>query len=247
MQTTGALLLGWLKCSVACMLRVAYVSDRQGRLLYLAAVQPKYQHIRWRTLHDDGIDIVESWTVQLLTILGVAVGAMASFVATRLTDRARWQREEALRWDTKRLKCYGQFAVSIKHFVTVSQRLSADRGLPGATGQPLDSTTGLPMLAAAEEDLSVKWENVLMLGSPETITAAREWRHVAWHLEWLARGLRDDPSEYPQANIESGAARRRFYSAVRAELGIVGGPIPDLPWPPAWQETAQQPPDSPRT
>ncbi len=36
MQTTGALLLGWLKCSVPLMLRVAYVSDRQDRLLYLA-------------------------------------------------------------------------------------------------------------------------------------------------------------------------------------------------------------------
>jgi hypothetical protein len=110
-----------------------------------------------------------------------------------------------------------------------------------------DSTTGSPMLAAAEEDLGVKWENVLMLGSPQTILAAREWRHVAWHLEWLARGLRDDPAEYTQANTDSGAARRHFYSAVRAELGIVGGPIPDLPWPPAWQESAQQPPDSPRT
>lgn len=189
---------------------------------------------------------MESWTVQLLTILGVAVGAMASFVTTRMVDRARWQREEALRWDTKRLDCYGDFAVAIKHFITVSQRLSADRGLP-ATAQPLDSTTGLPMLAAAEGDVSVKWENVVMLGSPEAITAAREWRHVVWHLEWFARGLRDDPAEYTQTNTDSGEARRRFYSAVRAELGIVSGPIPDFPWPPPWREAAEPPPDSPRT
>jgi hypothetical protein len=44
---------------------------------------------------------VESWIVQLLTILAVAVGAVASFVSTRLVDRARWRREEALRWDSK--------------------------------------------------------------------------------------------------------------------------------------------------
>jgi hypothetical protein len=81
-----------------------------------------------------------------------------------------------------------------------------------------------------------------MLGSPDAITAARDWRHGAWHLEWFARGLRDDPAEYTQSIIDRGAARERFYSAVRADLSIASGPIPDLPWPPAWQK---QPPDSP--
>jgi hypothetical protein len=46
------------------------------------------------------------WAVQLLTLLGVALGALASFVSTRMLDRSRWQREEALRWDVKRLEAY---------------------------------------------------------------------------------------------------------------------------------------------
>ena len=49
------------------------------------------------------------WAIQLLTIFGVAVGAIGSFVSTRLLDRSRWQREEALRWDTKRLEYYLDF------------------------------------------------------------------------------------------------------------------------------------------
>lgn len=37
---------------------------------------------------------MEQWPVQLITLLGVAVGALASFATTRLVDRSRWQREE---------------------------------------------------------------------------------------------------------------------------------------------------------
>jgi hypothetical protein len=183
---------------------------------------------------------VEPWTIQLLTILGVAVGALASFVSTRMLDRTRWQREAALRWDTKRLDCYAEFATAIKQFMTIARRLCAGLGLPTA-GQPLDPAAGLPALAAAEENMTVKWEQVLMLGSPGAITAARDWRHVAWHLEWFARGLRDDPAEYTQVNVDSGAARKCFYAAARADLGIASGGLPDLSWPPAWQQPAQQP------
>jgi hypothetical protein len=100
---------------------------------------------------------------------------MATFISTRLVDRARWQREEALRWDAKRLDCYSEFAVAIKRFIAIAARLCAGLGLP-ETAQPLDPATGLPALAAADQDLSVKWEQVMMLGSPDAITAAREWR-----------------------------------------------------------------------
>ena len=141
---------------------------------------------------------VASWTVQLLTILGVAVGAMASFVSTRLLDRARWQREETLRWDARRLENYSEFAAAMKHFITLGQRLCATRGLP-ATGQPLDLDTGLTLLAEAEQALGVKWEQILMLGAPEAIRAARDWRYSAWHLEWLVCGLRGDAAEIGRA------------------------------------------------
>jgi hypothetical protein len=178
--------------------------------------------------------------VQLLTILGVAVGALTSFISTRLIDHARWRREEALRWDAKRLDCYGEYATAIKHFIDVANRLCASLGLHG-TGHPLDPATGLQALAAAEQDLSVKWEHVLMLGSPDAITAARDWRHVAWHLEWFARGLRNDTEEYEQAKKDNGAARSRFYTAVRTDLGITSGPIPEITWPPTWQQSPDTP------
>jgi hypothetical protein len=112
------------------------------------------------------------WTVQLLTIFGVAVGATGSFVSTTLLDRARWRREEALRWDAKRLECYGEFGNAVKRVITVAERICAGLGLPN-TSQVLDQAEGLPILTAAEEEQALKWEHVLMLGSPDVIAAGR--------------------------------------------------------------------------
>ena len=175
------------------------------------------------------------WTVQLLTLLGVAIGALASFISTRLLDRSRWHREEALRWDTKRLECYSEFGSDLRRFITIAWRITAGLGFPSGA-QPLDSASGLAALADAEDEVGIKWELVLMLGSPAVITAAQEWRRAAWHLEWFARGRRNDVAEYTQANQERRAAQKRFYSAVRADLGIVSGEIPDRIGPGWWRQ-----------
>jgi hypothetical protein len=79
-----------------------------------------------------------SWTVQLLTLLGVALGAVASFVSTRLVDRSRWQREERFRWDSKRLESYSEFSAAIMRFINIAQRMAAGVGLPTAV-EPLVS------------------------------------------------------------------------------------------------------------
>lgn len=183
----------------------------------------------------EGGEAMESWTVQLLTLLGVAVGALASFVSTRLLDRSRWQREEVLRWDTKRLECYSEFGNALRRFITIAYRVTAGLGFP-SNAQPLDSVIGLAALADAEEEVSVKWEQVLMLGSPDVITAAEEWRDEAYHLEWFARGLRNDAVEYTKARQERRTAQRRFYSAVRADLSVVSGDIPSQRRSPWWEQ-----------
>lgn len=179
-----------------------------------------------------------SWTVQLLTIFGVAVGATASFISTRLLDRSRWQREEALRWDAKRLECYGEFGNAVKRLTTVARRICAGLDLP-ASGQVLDQAEGLPILAAAEDEQALKWEHVLMLGSPDVIAAGREWRQAGWHLEWFARGRLEGAAEYEKAEQDHRKARDKFYTAVRAELGIVSGDIPPDVWPPPWRQDAK--------
>jgi len=143
-----------------------------------------------------------------------------------LLDRSRWQREEALRWATKRLECYSEFGSDLRQFISIAWRITAGLGFP-SNAQPLDSASGLAALADAEDEVSVKAERLLMIGSPAVIAAAQEWRHAAWHLEWFARGRKDDLVEYTQALQERREAQKRFYSAVRADLGIVSGEIPN--------------------
>lgn len=82
-----------------------------------------------------------AWMGHLLTLLGVALGAVASFVSTQWLERTRWQRDEAVRWDTKRLDCYTEFATAIKRFIAIAQRLAAGLGLP-ATAQALTPLPG---------------------------------------------------------------------------------------------------------
>jgi hypothetical protein len=146
-------------------------------------------------------------------------------VTTRFVDRSRWQREESLRWDTKRLECYSDFSAAIMRFINTGFQLAAGRGLPAAVG-PLDAGAGLPTLAAAEAELSIYWAQLLILGSPQVVTAAQEWRAEAWHLESFATGRSSDPAEFEAASAQRRAARTRFYSAVRADLGITSGDIP---------------------
>jgi hypothetical protein len=176
---------------------------------------------------------MSSWSVQLLTILGVAVGAMASFISARLLDRERWRREEILRWDTTRLESYMDFAVAVKKQNEIARRICAGLGLP-ASLQPLEQAEGLKLLAETNHELEVKFEPVLMLGTPEAINAAQAWRHSAWHLEWLARGMRNDPEEYRRATDATREARKHYYSAIRADIGVTSGPIPDVGGRTAW-------------
>jgi hypothetical protein len=178
---------------------------------------------------------MDPWIVQFLTLTGVALGAVASFVSARLLERSRWQRDETTRWDSRRLESYADFAVAIKRHITTAHRVAAALGLP-SSGQPLDPASGLPLLAEAEQELSVQWERILMLGSPGVIMAARDWRLAARHLEWFARGFGDDPGEYRSAFEEGGRSRDLFYKAVRLDLGIVSGEVPELQWPPPWRQ-----------
>jgi hypothetical protein len=166
-----------------------------------------------------------AWTVQLITLLGVALGALASFVSTRLVDRSRWDREERLRWDTKRLECYSDFSKAIMQFINAGYRMAAGCGLPAAV-EPLCADVGLPILATAEADLSLYWAQLLVLGSPEVIRAAQDWRSEAWRLEPFARGDRNDPAEFAMIARSRREARSRFYTAIRADLGVTSGAIP---------------------
>jgi hypothetical protein len=130
---------------------------------------------------------------QLPTLVGVLIGAVATYAGTSATERARWHRAQSVRWDEKRVNAYAEYAHSLKQVISVSLRLAALRDAHPDDDRfpPVD---GIAALDAAEEQRTMKWEAVLLLGSSEVVVAGREWHQDVFSLERLAYGK---PSEMP--------------------------------------------------
>ncbi|RSN45582.1 hypothetical protein DMH12_29885 [Streptomyces sp. WAC 04229] len=171
---------------------------------------------------------------QVPALLGVVVGVASSYVATNVTERSRWRRGRAERWDEKRLDVYASYANTLKQQLSVAQRMGAARGFPHAV-DPLDTEQGMTQLAENEVRRAAEWESVLLIGDAETIGAAREWHEAVWNVELYARGLKDDHAGWTRAVQQVSRARDAFYALARRDLDIAGPPPPSGNWPRVWQ------------
>lgn len=115
---------------------------------------------------------------QLPTLLGVLVGAIATYFVTTAAERARWRRDQTIRWDAKRMEVYAEYGRAVKRVTDLAVRIAMARGVRVSqmTGrESLQPDEGLPVLAQAEAERGAIWESVLLLGSPEAVSAARRW------------------------------------------------------------------------
>jgi hypothetical protein len=96
---------------------------------------------------------------QLPTLLGVAIGAAGSYAATTLTERARWRRMRAERWDEKKFAVYASYANALKNQIWIVQRIGAAMGFAHVV-DPLEPAEGLERLAEAETLRATEWESV---------------------------------------------------------------------------------------
>jgi len=179
------------------------------------------------------IVFVRAFVDQLPALVGVIIGTLATFGVTSLTDRTRWRRGQATRWDERRLETCAQYAQAIKEMHAVALRLLASRH-PGLTAQPIDRAVGLEMLARAELERSKAWESMLLLGDSATIEAARIWRNSVMKVALLARDRDEQPAhgrddlvisweiEVSTAVDEVNEARDGYYLAARQGLSVSG-------------------------
>ncbi|MER6786950.1 hypothetical protein ABT330_20425 [Streptomyces sp. NPDC000658] len=172
---------------------------------------------------------------QVPALLGVVVGAASSYVATNISERNRWRRGRAERWDVKRLEAYASYANILKQQLSIAQRMGATRGFPYAA-DPLDLETGRTQLAENEVRRAAEWESVLLIGDAETIGAARKWHEAVWNVELYARGLKDEHAGWTRAVQQVSRSRDAFYALARRDLDIAGPPPPSGNWPRAWQQ-----------
>lgn len=172
---------------------------------------------------------MQSFLQQLPTLVGVLIGAGATYAGTSATERARWRRVQSVRWDEKRVNAYAEYAHALKQVISVSLRLATLRDAhPDDDRFPSDDD--IAALDAAEEQRTMKWETVLLLGSSEVVIAGREWHQEVFHLERLAYG---EPTEVPlmEAIKAIGQSRRHFYETAKRDIGIeIGGSSEAYEW-----------------
>jgi hypothetical protein len=162
----------------------------------------------------------------LPTLIGVVIGALASYLATTASERNRWKREQETRWDENRAQVYADYGYIVKSHYEFCKRLAAAHGMP-TLAAPIDPNGALDELARTGTERAAMWERVLLMGSPDAVTAARAWHRKVWELELFARGLRDKPDEWRAADDAAMDARTEFYNAARQDLGIKSGQLPD--------------------
>lgn len=168
---------------------------------------------------------------QLLPLIGVILGAAATFSATAWHESARWHRSLETRWDEKRLTAYSEYADALKRYFALVGRVATARGYPTGV-QPIDIDEGLAEMAEADAGKTVKWELVLLLGSPQAVAAGRGWTEAVWTLSHVACGLAMTHADFIRLYEEAGRRRDRFYLCARADLGIASGRLPtgDVAW-----------------
>jgi hypothetical protein len=158
---------------------------------------------------------------QLFTLIGVALGAVLSYFARSLADRAGFRHDLGRRWEERKLDAYAQYVNDVKQVGVIARGIAGTRGLHvHITCIPLSE--GIPLLDEAEARREQSTELLTLLAGRKTITAYRLLNRAVGRLEWFARGTPPDveANEWEQAFKEYERAFDLFYVCVRTELGV---------------------------
>lgn len=169
---------------------------------------------------------------QLPALIGVVVGALGSYLAIMRADQARFRREQAARWEERRLTTYANYARSLKQSVTLTYRIAAHLG-NDPHPHPLSPEEAAPHLADATDARDPAGEALLMLGTPEVLERAREWVVAVMDMGRFLRDRTHDPEAWSAMLERQRAARERYYAAVRRDLALPPGHSGGWPLPPA--------------
>ncbi|MEU9606448.1 hypothetical protein [Streptomyces sp. NPDC048057] len=165
---------------------------------------------------------MSAFVQQLPALIGVVVGAIGSYLAITRGDRARFQREQEVRWEERRLALYADYARDLKRSVTLAYRLAAHFGCDSHP-HPLAPADAEPLFAEAANARDASGEALLMLGAQEVVASAREWVTVVMDMEAFLRGATHDPERWAALPPAQRAARARYYESVRRDLALPAG------------------------
>jgi len=159
---------------------------------------------------------------QLPALVGVVIGALGSYLALVRSDRERFERDRADRWDERRLAVYSEYARSLKKSVTLTYRVAAHMG-NDPHPHPLPLSEAEPLLARATDDRDPAGEALIMLGSREVVDRARDWVTVVMEMERFQRVGTLDPQAWQALLERQRRGREGYYAAVREDLRLPPG------------------------
>ncbi|MET8137629.1 hypothetical protein ABZV24_37960 [Streptomyces sp. NPDC005251] len=159
---------------------------------------------------------------QLPALVGVVIGALGSYLALVRSDRERYKRDRADRWEERRLAVYSEYARSLKKSVTLTYRVAAHIG-NDPHPHPLPLAEAEPFLARATDDRDPAGEALIMLGSREVVDRARAWVTVVMEMERFQRAGTRDPLAWQALLERQRTGREGYYAAVREDLRLPPG------------------------
>ncbi|MFJ8106199.1 hypothetical protein [Streptomyces sp. NPDC096132] len=159
---------------------------------------------------------------QLPALIGVVIGALGSYLAIVRSDRARFAREQAARWEERRLSVYSDYARALKKSVTLTYRVAAHLG-NDPHPHPVSLEEAEPLLAQATDGRDPAGEALIMLGSRDVVERARTWVAVVMEMERFLRSGTVDPDAWQALLERQRAGREGYYTAVREDLALPPG------------------------
>jgi len=136
---------------------------------------------------------------QLPTLIGVVIGALASYLATNASEGRRWRREQHVRWDERRISAYDEYAETLKKKAYGFLRLAAENGLNVQARPFRDEADRDQSLSEIESERIARWERVLLLGDEAVITAAQKYGETIFRLGDIAASTSVDRQHWLHA------------------------------------------------
>ncbi|MFB4262116.1 hypothetical protein [Nonomuraea sp. GTA35] len=162
---------------------------------------------------------MDAFLLQLLPLIGVIVGALATMATTASADRRRWRRERATRWDERRLDAYVEYASVNKELYTLACCTTAMHR-PYSASPHIDWETGEALMAQAEMRRRQALEKVLFFGDAATAQAADAWCDAIVALRTYVSERPDRWDDWSSLVDGVTEARDRFYEAARADVAM---------------------------
>lgn len=154
---------------------------------------------------------------QIITLVGVLLGAVTSFLATGMAERVKFRQSMATRWDERKLDTY------IEYVSCVKEANRAARQAVEARERGEDDSEALSAMDAAEARRSILFEGLVLLGDEAASRAAMTVNERLWAILVCARDPSDrspaDRRELSAALIE---ALNALHRAARSDLAIGG-------------------------